>query len=49
MAPLFLTKDEILLLHEDRIRKYGGSSGVRDIGLLESATGNVEPRSAVCT
>ena len=41
MDPLFLTLDEILTLHEDRIRKYGGSSGVRDLGLLESAIGTV--------
>jgi len=38
--PLFLTLDEVLALHEDQIRRYGGSHGVRDIGLLESALGN---------
>ena len=37
MDPLFLTLEEVLAIHEDRIRKYGGSTGVRDIGLLESA------------
>jgi death-on-curing protein len=40
--PILLTIDEILGIHEDRIRKYGGSSGVRDVGLLQSAIGNVE-------
>lgn len=40
MDPLFLTLDEVLALHEDQIRRYGGSHGVRDIGLLESALGN---------
>jgi len=38
--PLFLTLDEILTLHEDQIRRFGGSYGVRDVGLLESAMGS---------
>ncbi|HJT15811.1 MAG TPA: type II toxin-antitoxin system death-on-curing family toxin [Thermoanaerobaculia bacterium] len=41
MDPNFLTLEEILAIHEDRVRKYGGSSGVRDLGLLESAIGTV--------
>lgn len=32
-----LTKKQILMLHSDLIRATGGSDGVRDIGLLESA------------
>jgi death on curing protein len=36
-APLFLTLDEVLQLHASRIERYGGSDGVRDIGILESA------------
>jgi death on curing protein len=39
--PAFLTLDEILSLHEDQIRRHGGSGGVRDIGLLQSAIGTV--------
>jgi len=39
--PRFLGLDEVLAIHEDRIRQYGGSSGVRDLGLLESALGTV--------
>jgi death-on-curing protein len=39
--PQFLTLDEVLSIHEDRIRKYGGSSGIRDMGLLEWALGTV--------
>ena len=35
--PLFLTLDEALLIHADQIRRYGGSHGVRDLGLLSSA------------
>ena len=42
MDPLFLTLDEVLAIHEDRIRKYGGSGGLRDIGLLQSAMGSAE-------
>ncbi len=33
----YLTMAEILAMHEDQINRYGGSSGVRDHGLLESA------------
>ncbi|MFL6245742.1 MAG: type II toxin-antitoxin system death-on-curing family toxin [Thermoanaerobaculia bacterium] len=40
--PLFLTLEEVLAIHENRIRKYGGSSGLRDLGLLQSALGSVE-------
>ena len=35
--PVFLTLDEVLALHADQIDRYGGSAGVREIGLLESA------------
>lgn len=40
--PLFLTLDEVLSLHEEQIRLFGGSSGVRETNLLLSAIGNVE-------
>jgi death-on-curing protein len=33
----FLEVDEVLALHEMQIERYGGSSGIRDRGLLESA------------
>jgi death-on-curing protein len=39
--PLFLSLEEVLAIHEDRIRRYGGSSGIRDLTLLESAMGVV--------
>lgn len=32
-----LTKEQILLLHSELIKMTGGSDGIRDIGLLESA------------
>jgi death-on-curing protein len=35
--PLFLTLDEVLQLHASRIELYGGTHGVRDQALLESA------------
>ncbi len=37
MEPLFLTLDEVVAIHGDQIKRYGGSSGVRDWGLLRSA------------
>ena len=35
--PLFLTLDEVLGIHADQIRRYGGRSGLRDLCLLQSA------------
>jgi len=35
--PVFLNLDEVLAIHADQIRRYGGSHGVRDLGLLSSA------------
>jgi len=35
--PLFLGLDEVLEIHRDQIERYGGSHGIRDIGLLQSA------------
>jgi death-on-curing protein len=35
--PEFLTLDEVLGIHADQIRRHGGSSGLRDLGLLQSA------------
>jgi death on curing protein len=32
----FLTKDEILRIHAKQIKRFGGSLGLRDKGLLES-------------
>jgi death-on-curing protein len=33
----FLGLEEVLALHASQIERYGGSAGVRDLGLLESA------------
>ena len=37
MSTVFLTLDEVLEIHRDQIDRYGGSTGIRDLGLLESA------------
>ena len=37
MEPLFLTLDEVLEIHREQIERYGGTLGVRDHALLESA------------
>lgn len=39
MATKFVPIDIILAFHEDLLRRYGGSGGVRDRNLLESAIG----------
>ena len=33
----YLTVVELLAIHADQIERYGGSHGVRDLGLLEAA------------
>jgi death-on-curing protein len=38
-APLFLNLDEVLALQAEQIERYGGTPGVRDMHLLESAIG----------
>jgi death-on-curing protein len=35
--PVFLALEEVLALHADQIRRYGGRAGVRDLELLKSA------------
>ena len=35
----FLTVEDVLSLHEDAINNWGGTHGIRDRGLLESAVG----------
>ncbi len=36
-TPEFLSKADVLKLHNRQIERFGGTSGVRDEGLLESA------------
>ena len=37
MNARFLELDEVLHLHQRQLERYGGSSGVRDLGALQSA------------
>ena len=37
--PLWLSKDALLAMHDRLLADYGGSAGLRDDGLLESAMG----------
>lgn len=40
--PTFLTLAEVVEVHSDQIRRYGGQDGIRDLGLLESALAQPE-------
>jgi death-on-curing protein len=40
--PVFLALEEVLALHADQIRRYGGRGGIRDLELLKSALGMPE-------
>lgn len=44
MGILFLELADVLAVHADQISRYGGSGGIRDRGLLESAVSM--PRTA---
>ena len=37
MEPVFLNLEKVLEIHQIQIREFGGSSGLRDIGMLQSA------------
>lgn len=37
MTPTFLSLEEVVEIHRDQISRYGGSLGIRDAGLLQSA------------
>ena len=37
MRTIFLTLDEVLGIHHEEVEKFGGSHGVRDLSLLDSA------------
>ena len=39
---IFLALEEVLEIHKDQIANYGGSSGIRDLGLLQSAIAQPE-------
>jgi death-on-curing protein len=35
--PAFLGVDDVVVLHAEQVELFGGASGIRDLGLLESA------------
>lgn len=37
MDPVFIELGEVLLIHRDQLERYGGTVGIRDIKLLQSA------------
>lgn len=37
MDIIFLTREDVLVIHADMILRYGGASGIRDEGLLDAA------------
>jgi death on curing protein len=39
VGPSWLTVEEVVALHERQLRRFGGPSGIRDPGALESAIG----------
>ena len=41
-VPKWISKEQVLYLYETAIKKYGGSFGIRDMGLLESALARPE-------
>jgi death on curing protein len=40
--PEFLTVAEVLYLHDESLARYGGSAGIREPGLVESALGSAQ-------
>jgi len=40
--PNFLTLAEVLYLHDESLARYGGSAGIREPGLIESALGSAQ-------
>jgi death-on-curing protein len=37
MRTTYVTLDEVIAIHDSMIEEYGGSHGIRDIGLVQSA------------
>jgi len=44
--PVWVLRETVLLLHEQSLAEHGGSSGIRDEGLLDSALGR--PQNLFC-
>jgi death on curing protein len=41
-SPQFLTLDEVLYLHDESLKRFGGIAGIGDLGLIESALGSAQ-------
>lgn len=41
-GPSFLTSDEVLLLHLQSLRNHGGTDGIREPGLVDSALASAQ-------
>lgn len=39
MKIIYLSTEQVLFIHDQQIKRFGGSSGIRDVGLIESALG----------
>lgn len=39
----YLTLQRVLAIHDQAVKRFGGSHGVRDLGLVESAIGRPQP------
>ena len=37
--PVWLTLELVIAFHDEQLREFGGPSGIRDLGMLESALG----------
>lgn len=44
VEPKWLGVDAVLIMHEEQLAEHGGASGIRDLGLLDSAL--ARPRNA---
>lgn len=40
--PRFLTLQEVLYLHDESLNRFGGTAGIREPGLVESALGSAQ-------
>ena len=38
-SPEFVSLETVLDLHEEGLRRFGGTAGIRDLGMIESALG----------
>jgi len=42
VSPDFLSVEDVLFIHEEQIERFGGSLGLRELGLLESAVAQAQ-------